>query len=73
MDGMARREHVSACLRLCKRITAGGDYDKAAALYESCIQMFSNDFRVYFNYGQLCCSRKFYKQALVLFYDAEIR
>ena len=73
MDGMTRGEQVSAYLRLCKKITASGDYDKAAAIYENCIQTFSHDFRVYFNYGQLCCSREFYAQALILFYDAEIR
>lgn len=73
MEGKSNVERASAYLRLCKFFTASGNYDKAAAIYENCIQMFSNDFRIYFNYGQLCCLRECYSQALMLFYDAEKR
>ena len=70
---MNKGERLAAYLRLGALLVRDKKFDRAEALYKSCILEFEDDFRCYFNYAQLCCLKKRYLEAERLFLEAEAR
>jgi tetratricopeptide (TPR) repeat protein len=70
---MGDNERLKSLFQLCRLFIRSGKLNKAEIIYNLCIKEFGNDFRCYFNYAQLRCLQKRYKEALSLFYEAEIR
>jgi tetratricopeptide (TPR) repeat protein len=70
---MNKGERLTSYLRLGALLVRDKKYDRAEALYKSCIVEFEDDFRCYFNYAQLRCVQKRYWEAEQLFLEAETR
>lgn len=70
---MKERNRLAAYLRLGELFVRAKKYDRADALYKTCILEFEDDFRCYFNYAQLRCLQKRYLEAERLFIQAATR